>query len=159
MGRFLLFSGCETLTVSACLATLLVARMVHDGWCHLYKGQRGAVQLVSVQPVGEEELEVLVSVAGASTATVSQRLGAQPEALQEAGVRLLLHPEDCGSLRCVHGQCRHRLVLDPSDPVLLATEGLAFVSPRHSRHTACVCAPGFGGEHPGRSFAARIALL
>lgn len=101
--------------------------------------------LVSVQPAEEEEeLEALVSVAGLPAATVSQRLGAQLEA--EGGLRVRPLGDRCGSLRCVHGQCHHRLLLDPSDPVLLATEELTFVSPRHSRHAACLCTPGFGGE-------------
>lgn len=109
--------------------------------------------LVSVQPAGEEQLDALVSVLEGGSpvpaATVARKLEARHTALEAAAglrVRLLLPGDRCPSLPCVHGDCQDRLVLDASDAVVLAGEDLGFVSPRHSRHTACVCSPGFGGE-------------
>lgn len=115
--------------------------------------------LVSIQPAptealgGSEHLDVLLAVqpegGPVPASTVASRLHERHVALEAAtGLRIHILPQGdrCPSLHCVHGECQDRLVLDTSDAVVLAAGGHSFVSPRHSRRTACVCNPGFGGD-------------
>lgn len=111
--------------------------------------------LVSVQPApGEaEQLDVLLAVqlegGPMPAATAAARLHERHVALEAAaGLRIHILPQGdrCPTLRCVHGECQDRLVLDTGDIVVLAADGHSLVSARHSRQTACVCNPGFGGD-------------
>ncbi|KAL1434882.1 hypothetical protein MTO96_001759 [Rhipicephalus appendiculatus] len=113
--------------------------------------------LVSVQPApageGEEQLDVLLAVqlegGPMPAATVAARLHERHVALEAAAglhIHILPQGDRCPSLRCVHGECQDRLVLDTGDLVVLAADGHSLVSARHSRHTACICNPGFGGD-------------
>nr|XP_037285827.1 fat-like cadherin-related tumor suppressor homolog [Rhipicephalus microplus] len=111
--------------------------------------------LVSVQPAAGEEgqLDVLLAVqlegGPMPASTVAARLHERHVTLEAAAglsIHILPQGDRCPSLRCVHGECQDRLVLDPGDLVVLAASGHSLVSARHSRHTACICNPGFGGD-------------
>lgn len=53
----------------------------------------------------------------------------------------------CSKNYCVFGDCRDRVVLDPSQISPISTDVISFVSPKHRHKMECSCKEGYAGDH------------
>ncbi|XP_023314181.1 fat-like cadherin-related tumor suppressor homolog isoform X1 [Trichogramma pretiosum] len=84
-----------------------------------------------------------------TSASIREALNQHIEEL-EASTKLVV--EDivrykCSKGHCVYGECRDRVVLEPQHISPIATDVVAFVSPRHRHRTECSCKEGYAGQH------------
>ncbi|XP_058496668.1 protocadherin Fat 1a isoform X5 [Solea solea] len=111
--------------------------------------RRSEVQLVSLQPSGQGDLDVLLTLERSGSPYQSQevvfrKLNSSTAVIEEmTGVRIIRVVQKlCAGLDCPLRFCNEVISLDKSTMSTYSTARLSFVTPRHQRTATCQCDGG-----------------
>uniref|UniRef100_A0A3Q1I5G8 FAT atypical cadherin 1a n=1 Tax=Anabas testudineus TaxID=64144 RepID=A0A3Q1I5G8_ANATE len=106
--------------------------------------RRSEVQLVSLQPSEQGDLDVLLTLERSGSPYQSQELNSSAAVIEEmTGVRILRVVQKlCAGLDCPLRFCDEVISLDKTAMSTYSTARLSFVTPRHQRTATCQCEGG-----------------
>uniref|UniRef100_A0A4W6EXE5 FAT atypical cadherin 1a n=1 Tax=Lates calcarifer TaxID=8187 RepID=A0A4W6EXE5_LATCA len=106
--------------------------------------RRSEVQLVSLQPSEQGDLDVLLTLERSGSPYQSQELNSSAAVIEEmTGVRILRVVQKlCAGLDCPLRFCDEVISLDKTAMSTYSTARLSFVTPRHQRTATCQCDGG-----------------
>ncbi|KAI5739538.1 hypothetical protein M8J77_020494 [Diaphorina citri] len=93
------------------------------------------LNLLSVQPAGQGDLDVLLHIEGGFT------LASLNEALKSVGLNTI-----SWQCECLNGVCKQRVTFSPDVISPIATDVTSFVSPSHTHLVYCACHNGYAGN-------------
>uniref|UniRef100_A0A8D3DX25 FAT atypical cadherin 1a n=1 Tax=Scophthalmus maximus TaxID=52904 RepID=A0A8D3DX25_SCOMX len=138
-------------SVAVRFANIAPEEFIGDYWRNFQRAlrniagvRRSEVQLVSLQPSEQGDLDVLLTLERSGSPYQSQELNSSAAVIEEmTGVRIVRVVQKlCAGLDCPLPFCDELVSLDRAAMSTYSTARLSFVTPRHQRTATCQCDGG-----------------
>uniref|UniRef100_A0A3Q3D844 FAT atypical cadherin 1a n=1 Tax=Hippocampus comes TaxID=109280 RepID=A0A3Q3D844_HIPCM len=138
-------------SIAVRFASIAPEEFIGDYWRNFQRAlrniagvRRNDVQLVSLQPSEQGDLDVLLALERSGSPYQSQELNSSAGVIEEmTGVRIVRVAQKlCSGMDCPLRFCDEVVSLDRTSMSTYSTARLSFVTPRHHRHASCQCQGG-----------------